>query len=90
LGLPEDLELECLPPVPKMRAILEHAVKRENLAFSQRARVSTLCSLPVLDLPNRMRGYDSDSGWSQEFTSLLAAPVWPDATGAVAGEESAK
>jgi hypothetical protein len=90
LGLPEDLELECLPPVPKMRAILEHAVKRENLAFSQRARVSTLCSLPVLDLPNRMRGYDPDSDWSQEPTSLLAAPVWPDATGAGAGGESAK
>lgn len=77
-GLPTNLELECLPTLPQMRAMLEHAGRKEELAFAQRSRVSALCSLPVVDLPNRIRGFASKSGWSEESGAILATPIWPD------------
>lgn len=87
--LPPELELECLPSVPKMRAMLEHAARRDELAFAQRKRVSTLCSLPVLDLPVQLRGFSANSGWTEQTGAIVAAAVWPDpATRQAAGERS--
>jgi len=77
-NLPSTLELECLPSVPKMRTMLEHAMRREQLAFAQRKRVSDLCSLPVVDLPNRPRGFGPNSGWTEETDPVVASPIWPD------------
>jgi anion-transporting ArsA/GET3 family ATPase len=77
-GLPSDLELECLPSVPKMRAMLEHSARRDELAFAQRQHVSSLCSLPVLDLPVQTRGFAAGSGWTEHTEAILGPPVWPD------------
>jgi Mrp family chromosome partitioning ATPase len=76
--LSPDLEFECLPSVPAMRAMLDHAARRDELAFSQRKRVSALCSLPVLDLPVQTRGFSANSDWTEETGAIMAAPVWPD------------
>lgn len=76
--LPANLELECLPSVPDMRTMLEHSARRDELAFAQRKRVSTLCSLPVLDLPIQIRGFAADSGWTEQTGAIVAEPVWPD------------
>lgn len=73
-----DLEFECLPSVPVMKTLFEHATHRDELAFAQRRRVSKLCSLPVLDLPNRSLGFDPDSGWSEHADNLVRPPVWPE------------
>ncbi len=85
-GLPSDLELECLPSVPKMRAMLEHSARRDELAFMQRQRVSNLCSLPVLDLPVQTRGFTAGSGWTEHTEAIVGPAVWPDpATAQAAG-----
>ncbi len=76
--LPVDLELECLPSVPKMRMLVDHAARRDALAFEQRERVARLCSLPVVDLPFQARGFTSESGWSESADGILAAPEWPE------------
>jgi Mrp family chromosome partitioning ATPase len=74
---PDDLELECLPSVPTMRMLLEHAARRDALAFSQRERVSDVCALPVVDLPFRARGFTAESGWTEDVDAIVAPPVWP-------------
>jgi anion-transporting ArsA/GET3 family ATPase len=82
-----DLELECLPSIPEMRAMLEHSARRDELAFSQRMRVSALCSLPVLDLPIQSRGFAANSGWTEHTAPILGQTVWPDPVGTqVTGE----
>ena len=77
-ALPADLEFECLPPVPQMRAMLEHSARRCKLAFEQRARVSAVCALPVVDLPFRPDGFTAESGWTEDCEAILAQPEWPD------------
>ena len=82
-----DLELECLPSIPEMRAMLEHTARRSDLAFAQRKRVSALCSLPVLDLPDQTRGFAANTGWTEHTAPILGPAVWPDpATTQDAGE----
>lgn len=76
--VPSDLDLECLPTVPEMREMLSHLALHDDLAFVQRKRVSDLCSLPVLDLPVRIRGFGPESGWTEETGAILAEAVWPD------------
>ena len=80
IGLPSDLELECLPSVPKMREMLEHTARRDKLAFAQRTRVSDLCSLPVLDLPVETRGFSADSGWTDHTDAIMGTAVWPESS----------
>jgi len=75
--LPDDLELECLPSVPTMRSMLEHEARREALAFAERARVSELCRLPVIDLPILPRGFDAGSGWTDQAGLILQPASWP-------------
>ena len=82
--LPSDLELECLPSVPKMRAMLEHSARRDELAFSQRQRVSSLCSLPVVDLPVQTRGFAAGSGWTEHTEAIVDPAVWPEPAAAQA------
>jgi len=77
--IPEDLAFESLPPVSHLRKIVEHAHHRDALARTQRARVSSLCQLPVVDLPNFPSGFSAHSGWAEHSQTLLSAPVWPDA-----------
>ena len=84
--LPSDLELECLPSVPKMRAMLEHSARRDQLAFSQRQRVSSLCSLPVVDLPVQTRGFAAGSGWAEHTEAIVHPAVWPEPAAAQAAE----
>jgi Mrp family chromosome partitioning ATPase len=88
--VPADLKFECLPSVPIMRAMLEHGARRDELAFAQRERVSALCSLPVLDLPFRARGFTADSGWTEHVGAIMGAAVWPDATATRTAGESAE
>lgn len=76
--LPADLELESLPSVPEMRVMLGHAAQRDEFAFAQRRRVSALCSLAVIDLPVRTRGFAADSDWTEETGAILQPAVWPD------------
>lgn len=76
--LSPELELECLPPVPTMRAMLEHDARREALAIAERARVSELCQLPVIDLPILPRGFDAGSGWCEDASLILAPARWPE------------
>ncbi len=77
-GLPLDLEFDCLPPIPKMRTMLEHGARRFELAIEQRARVSATCALPVVDLPFRPDGFTAESGWMEDCENVLAEPRWPD------------
>jgi Mrp family chromosome partitioning ATPase len=77
-GLDFDLELESLPSIPEMRAMLEHSARRDGLAFSERKRVSALCSLPVVDLPVQLRGFAANSGWTEHTAPILTQAVWPD------------
>lgn len=78
-GVADDLELECLPPVPDMRSLLGHAARREAIAASERERVSRLCSLPVVDLPFQAAGFSADSGWTEDADVIFASPAWPEA-----------
>ena len=73
-----DLELECLPSIPEMSAMLEHAARRDDLAFSERTRVSALCALPVVDLPVQLRGFTANTGWTEHTAPILGRAVWPD------------
>lgn len=75
--LPTDLELECLPSVEEMKAMLDHASRRDRLAFRQRSRVSNLCKLPVIDLPVLPGGFTADSGWTENANAILASATWP-------------
>ncbi len=77
--IPKDLVFESLPPVEDLRAIVDHAQHRDLLARAQRARVSSLCRLPVVDLPDLPAGFSANSGWAGHAHKLLSAPVWPDA-----------
>ncbi len=74
-----DLEFEALPPASTLRSILEHEAHRDALARKQRSRVSSLCSLPVVDLPTDPRGFGGGSGLEAAATSIMKAPVWPEA-----------
>lgn len=76
-GVPDALELECLPAVPEMRALLAHAARRDAIAAAERERVSRLCSLPVVDLPFEAGGFSADSGWTDRVDAITASPVWP-------------
>jgi anion-transporting ArsA/GET3 family ATPase len=87
VDVPADLELECLPSVSMMRTMLDHGARREALAFAQRERVSTLCSLPVVDLPLLSRGFTAESGWIEHVGEIMGPAVWPDASSTrIAGE----
>jgi anion-transporting ArsA/GET3 family ATPase len=79
--LPEDLEFEELPRVPALRSVLEHVEKRNQLAFEQRAHVSALCGLPVVDLPDLPMGFEANGGWAEIADAILEPPVWPDVSG---------
>jgi anion-transporting ArsA/GET3 family ATPase len=85
-----DLELECLPSVPEMRAMLGHAARRDELAFTERKRVSALCSLPVVDLPVQLRGFAANSGWTEHTAPILGRAVWPDPAATATGGERIK
>ena len=87
VGLPADLELECLPSLPEMRVMLDHTARRDELAFSQRERVSALCSLPVLDLPVETRGFAANSGWTEHTDAIVGTAVWPEASGTQSAQE---
>jgi Mrp family chromosome partitioning ATPase len=87
VGLPADLEFECLPSLPEMRVMLDHTARRDELAFSQRERVSALCSLPVLDLPVETRGFAANSGWTEHTDAIVGTAVWPEASGTQSAQE---
>lgn len=76
--LPDDLELERLPAVPVFREMLEYVEKRTRLAFEQRAHVSTLCDLPVVDLPDLPMGFEAGGGWTGIVDAILEPPSWPE------------
>jgi anion-transporting ArsA/GET3 family ATPase len=76
--VPEDLELEQLPRVPVLRSVLEHIEIRNRIAFDQRALVSKLCDLPVVDLPDLPMGFEPDGAWLEIVDAILEAPVWPE------------
>lgn len=76
--LPADLALECLPSIGQMRSMLEHASRRDRLAFRQRSRVSKLCDLPVIDLPVFPAGFEAGSGWSEQVGAILDSAIWPE------------
>ncbi len=77
--LREDLAFDVLPRVADLRRIFDHAHHRDVMARSQRARVSALCRLPILDMPNIPTGCGADSHWAGLSRSLLEDPVWPEA-----------
>ena len=76
--LPPDLAFEAIPDVRHLREIIQHAEHRDQLARRQRARVSSLCQLPVVDIPNFPTGCDANSGWTEHANHILSAPAWPD------------
>ncbi len=77
-GLDEDLALESLPPISVIRELLDHAEQREALAVRERAHVSELCGLPVVDLPFSPTGLDPRTPAPGPVEAILATPVWPD------------
>ncbi len=77
--------LEVLPPTDVIRKLLGHAERREELAFHERARVSELCELPVIDLPFSPTAFEDPDDWSHHVDAILGQAVWP---GSTAGEES--
>jgi hypothetical protein len=83
--LPRNLPLEALPDVPRLQELLEHAQQRDQLARTQRARVSALCDLPVVDMPNILSGCDAKGDWAAHADDLLVSPRWPngDAEGGI-------
>jgi anion-transporting ArsA/GET3 family ATPase len=87
--IPEDLGLEGLPSVPEMRLMLEHSAKRDRIAFGQRERVSTLCHLPIIDLPILPAGFGPDTGWMKHADGVLGTPTWPLGQSADSSEETA-
>ena len=85
--LPTDLALECLPSIGQMQSVLEHASRRDRLAFRQRIRVSQLCNLPVIDLPLLPAGFGAGSGWTEQVGAILDPAIWPETTPIDAGSE---
>jgi hypothetical protein len=79
--LPTDLDFECLPTIPAMRAMLEHGARRAALARDQRARVSALCNLPVIDVPALANGFGPDGEWTKHAQSILGPAHWPERAG---------
>lgn len=77
--LPADLGFEALPRVADLREIIEHASRRDMLARAQRARVSSLCRLPVVDMPNIPSGWSVDGDRAGHAQNLLSLPIWPAA-----------
>jgi hypothetical protein len=73
----KDLVLETLPPVSVIRDLLDHAERRESLAYEERVRVSKLCKLPVIDLPFSATGFDTAEAWAPALEAILAPAVWP-------------
>lgn len=78
-AIPNNVELECLPTIAEMQSILEHASRRDRLAFQQRSRVSKLCGLPVIDNPIFAAGFGAETGWTDRVGALLSPAIWPDA-----------
>lgn len=78
--LPDDLPLERLPGVPVLRDVLGHVERRTQLAFEQRARVSALCDLPIVDLPDLPMGFEAGGGWTEIAERILEPPIWPEAS----------
>ncbi len=66
-----------LPPVPVMRAILEHESRRAVKARDFRRAVSAGCALPVVELPVFGEGIDGEAGWRAQAETILAPPFWP-------------
>ncbi|HPG28202.1 MAG: ArsA family ATPase [Spirochaetaceae bacterium] len=82
--LPPSLSPESLPPVPAMRAMLEHESRREAIAVAWRRSVSARCGLPVVDLPSLPRGFEPDGDWAAFADVILRPAVWPGEPGAAA------
>ena len=80
-SLPNTLDFEALPAVPDLRALMDHAHSRAELAFAERARVSQACELPVVDLPARSESFSPTTGWEDDLDLLLSAPRRPEAEG---------
>jgi hypothetical protein len=76
---PAELELECLPSIAEMQSILAYTTERDRLAFEHRSRVSSLCQLPVIDLPIVPGGFGVETDWTRTASAILAPAVWPSA-----------
>ncbi|MEE8166862.1 MAG: hypothetical protein V3T64_14945, partial [Myxococcota bacterium] len=79
-ALPRDVVLEALPSTDGIRELLGHAERREELAFRERARVSKLCGLPVVDLPFSPTAFETPVDWSHHVDAILRPAVWPGRT----------
>ncbi len=79
-ALSGDVVLEALPPIEVVRELLDHAERREELAFRERARVSKLCELPVIDLPFSPTAFEVPDDWSHHVDAILRQAVWPGRT----------
>jgi anion-transporting ArsA/GET3 family ATPase len=71
--------LTALPPIPVMRAILDHGARRATEAGRFRHEVSDRCALPVVELPVWGEEIDAESGWRAQCDAVLATPFWPTA-----------
>ncbi len=76
-SLPENLQLDVLPPVAMIKGILAHSERRESLAFRERQHVSRLCGLPVVDLPFSSTAFESGDDWAALVDAILGDCVWP-------------
>lgn len=75
--VPDDLAFEHLPPIPAMRAMLSHLEQRDELAVTQRKRVSDDCGLPLVDLPFVLEPSCRAQAASPLSEAILSVPVWP-------------
>lgn len=70
--------LRGLPPLPTMRAILEHAARRVHEAHVLRQEVSARCALPVVELPVWGEALAAEGGWQARCEAVLAPARWPE------------
>lgn len=77
--VPDDLPLESLPSIPVLRDLIGHVERRDDMAFRERARVSELCDLPIVDLPFSPSAFEREDEWTALVDAVLAPSVWPEA-----------
>lgn len=75
--LPRSLEFDALPALPVIEQMLDHAERREAMAFDERREVSQRCALPVVDLPFSPSAFESSDEWSAIVDAILRPPTWP-------------
>jgi len=75
--LRDEPPLSALPAVEPLRAMLDHAARRADLARAFLRQAAERCALPVVTLPRLAGGFHAGSGWAEHASAILDPPRWP-------------